>query len=203
MTDRIDLQPLPPALAERLDRLFRLYSSQVLAYAATRAKRPEDADDIAGVAWMKACTTIHRLQGPDSEAAPWLMCITRRAAVDFYTPKRAAEQPRDWTDAVASRPIPASPAVDTVTDVFALADLSASQCTAIKLAAQGLTHRAIASRMGRSAGAVYSHLQRGARKLRVRMEEDKPPLPVRKPGATNPPNPSVTRTYVGVPGVAA
>ncbi|WP_138899796.1 hypothetical protein, partial [Streptomyces chryseus] len=68
--DRIDgrpassqAAPLSTASAERLDRLFHLYSSRVLAYAATRAKRPADADDIAGLAWVKACVTIHRLQG--------------------------------------------------------------------------------------------------------------------------------------------
>ncbi|MGW1675674.1 RNA polymerase sigma factor [Streptomyces sp. NPDC002324] len=189
--DRIDVQPLSAASGERLDRLFRLYSSRVLAYAVTQAKRTEDAHDIAGETWVRVVADIHRLRADDDHAFGWLRTIATRAAVDHYRPKRATEQPRDWTDAVASFPLPAVQAADVETDVFALADLSVSQCTAVKLAAQGLTHRAIASRMNRSAGAVYSHLHRGARKLRTVMADQapKPPLPKREPGATNPPKP--------------
>ncbi|MFE0733298.1 MULTISPECIES: RNA polymerase sigma factor [Streptomyces] len=158
--------PLPAVSADRLDRLFRLYSSRVLAYAATRAKRPADADDIAGLAWVKACVTVHRLQGPDSSALPWLMCITYRAAATYYAPKRADEQPQDWTDATASFSLPTAPPADESADVLALSGLSAQQARCVKLAAQGLSHSAIAARIGRSHGAVYSHIHRGARKLR-------------------------------------
>ena len=124
----------------------------------------------------------------------------RRGIGHYYRVRRNQEQPVDWTDALASSELPVTPPADG--DALVLADLSASQCTALKLAAQGLSYRAIASRMGRSRGAVYSHLHRGARKLRASVALDPPrpsrspsgpvrlPLPRRTPGQTNPPTPA-------------
>uniref|UniRef100_UPI0024AEE98B RNA polymerase sigma factor n=1 Tax=Streptomyces chryseus TaxID=68186 RepID=UPI0024AEE98B len=144
---------------------FHLYSSRVLAYAATRAKRPADADDIAGLAWVKACVTIHRLQGPDSAALPWLMCITFRAAATYYAPKRANEEPRDPADAMTSFRLPTAPPADD--DVLALAELTERQAVVVKLKAQGLSDRTIAVRLGRSETAIWKRKQAGARRLRL------------------------------------
>nr|WP_011475431.1 sigma-70 family RNA polymerase sigma factor [Streptomyces sp. 44414]ABC67369.1 pRL2-6 [Streptomyces sp. 44414] len=170
MSNRIDASPLSADSAERLDRLFRLYSRPVLALAARRAKRPEDADDIAAETWLKVCRVISTLRADDERAMPWLASAVRTVAIDFYRPKRQAEQASDWTDAVASRQLPAAPAADVDTDVFALADLTANQAVCLKLAAQGLSHGRIAARIGRSHGAVYSHIHRGARKVRRSLE---------------------------------
>lgn len=186
MSDRIDVQPLSAASAERLDRLFRLYSRQVLAYAVTRAKRPEDAHDIAGATWVKACRSITRLRADDAHAMPWLASAVRTVAIDFYRPKRASEQPQDWTDVLSSFALPTVPPADD--SLYALAELTAPQAVAVKLAAQGLSHGRIASRLGKTRQAVQQNINGGARRLRTSMA-DNPPLPVRKPGATNPPKP--------------
>ncbi|WP_411073326.1 RNA polymerase sigma factor [Streptomyces sp. cmx-4-25] len=165
--DRIDVQPLSAASADRLDRLFRLYSSRVLAYAVTRAKRPEDAHDIAGETWAKACRTISNLRTDDDRAMPWLAGIVRHAAVDYYRPRRANELPRDWTDALVSRPLPATPPADESADVLALAELTAPEARVFKLAAQGLSQSAIGARLGRHKGTVSRQLYSGARRLRA------------------------------------
>ncbi|MGW1365044.1 RNA polymerase sigma factor [Streptomyces chartreusis] len=162
--DRNDAQPLSAASAERLDRLFRLYASRVLAYAVTRAKRPEDAHDIAGETWAKACRTITTLRADDDHAMPWLAGIVRHASVDYYRPKREDEEPRDWTDALASSALPSSPPADDALYLFT--DLEVCEARALKLAAQGLGPSAIGARLGWHRSVVTRRLESGARRLR-------------------------------------
>lgn len=163
--------------AERLDRLFRLYSDRVLAYAVSRARSVEDGHDIAGETWLQAARSIEKLRADDANAMPWLAGIVRHSVSAQYRPRRADERPTDWSDTLASRKLPAEPSADG--DVLALADLTARQATVTKLAAQGLTHRAIASRIGRSHGTVCSALVGAARKLRSAQDDSRPPLPLR------------------------
>ncbi|MFE0373721.1 RNA polymerase sigma factor [Streptomyces tendae] len=166
MSNRIDAPQLSADSAERLDRLFRLYSRPVLALAATRAKRHGDADDIAAEAWLLVCRYSDGLRADDERAMPWLASVVRTAARNFYRPKRQTEQSRDWTDAVASRPLPTAPAADTAADVEAFDLLTPHQAAVFKLKAQGLSDRRIAQRLGRSETAVWKRKQAGARRLR-------------------------------------
>lgn len=176
MSNRIDALPLSAEAAERLDRLFRLYNSRLVAFAATRTRDYATAEDVVSETWLRAAVSLPQLQAADDRAYGWLRAIAFRAAIDHYRPKRSAEKPTDFTDAVAVRDLPAAPPADA--EALCLAGLSPSQCTALQLAAQGLTQRAIASRMHRSPGAVYTHLHRGARRLRA-SADGRPPLPVR------------------------
>ncbi|MFB8384976.1 RNA polymerase sigma factor [Streptomyces rubiginosohelvolus] len=171
MSNRTDAPKLSADSADRLDRLFRLYSRPVLILSARWAKRPADAEDIAAETWLKVSRSVSQLRADDERAMAWLASAVRTVAIDFYRPKRQSEEIRDWTDAVESRPLPVVPAAEDSSDLIALADLSAVQSTALRLAAQGLSHRAIAARMGRSRGAVYTHLNRGARRLRSSLGE--------------------------------
>jgi RNA polymerase sigma factor (sigma-70 family) len=157
--------------SERLDRLFRLYNARLFDFAATRTRDVAAAEDVTSETWLRAAVSLPQLRADDSRAYGWLRAIAVRAAIDYYRPRRASEEPRDWTDPVSSRSLPAAAPADG--DALVLVDLSVSQCTAFKLAAQGLSQGAIASRMGRSPGAVYSHLHRGARKLRTSMAHDR------------------------------
>lgn len=176
MSDRIDAHPvsrqagpLSAGAAERLARLFSLYNRRLVAFAATRVRNRDRAaaEDIASETWLRAARSLQQLRADDSRAYGWLRAIAARAAVDYYRPRRADEWPMDWTDVLASFALPPVPPADVDVDVLVLADLSAQQCTAVKLAAQGYSHSAIAARMGRSRGAVCSYIHRGARKLRT------------------------------------
>lgn len=153
--------------SDRLDRLFRLYSGRVLTYAATRARRPQDAEDISGDTWVRAVRSIHQLRCDDTKALKWLYGMVRHSATDYYRPKKSTEQITDFGDAISVRLLPSVAPADA--DLYALAELTASQARVVKLAAQGLSQGAIAARIGRSSGAVFSHLHRGARKLRAEM----------------------------------
>lgn len=164
--DRIESGPLPAATAARIDGLYRLYSRPVLALAGRWAKRPQDADDIAAETWLKVCRAISTLRADDERAMPWLASAVRTVAIDFYRPKRQSEQARDWTDAVASRPLPAAPAADAAADIEALDLLTPHQAAVIKLKAQGLSDRRIAQRLGRSETAVWKRKRAAQRRLR-------------------------------------
>ncbi|MCX4581442.1 hypothetical protein OHB41_51785 [Streptomyces sp. NBC_01571] len=165
--DRIDASQLSAEAAERLDRLFRLYSGRVLAYAVTRAKCPADAADIAGDAWVLACRYISGLRADDDHAMPWLSSVVRTAARNHYRPRRASEQPRDWTDAVASFSLQAAP--PAYADVLAFAALTPRQAAVWKLKSQGLSDRRIELRLGRSETAIRKRKHAGARRLRSSM----------------------------------
>jgi RNA polymerase sigma factor (sigma-70 family) len=155
--------------SERLDYLFRTYNRRVLGLARQHAAVRADADDIAGRVWVAVTSFFARggqLLAPE-RAWPWLATVARREAGHFYRPCRASEQVRDWTDAMASSPLPAAPAADTAGDVLALADLTAPEARVMALAAQGLSQSAIAARLGLHKGTVSRQLYSGARRLRA------------------------------------
>lgn len=151
--------------SERLDRLFRLYSGRVLTYAATRARRPQDAEDISGDTWVRAVRSIHQLRCDDSKALKWLFGMVRHASIDYYRPKRSTEAPMDWADSISVQKLPASPPADA--DLYALAELTTPEARVFKLAAQGLSQSAIGARLGRHKGTVSRQLYSGARRLRA------------------------------------
>ncbi|WP_097922974.1 RNA polymerase sigma factor [Streptomyces sp. wa1063] len=165
--DRIDAQPLTAASADRLDRLFRLYNRRLVAFAVTRTRDHATAEDVVSETWLRAALSLHQLQADDDRAYGWLRSIAFRAAVDQYRPRRASEQPRDWTDALASFSLPAAPPADA--DALAFAALTPRQAAVWKLKSQGLSDRRIALRLGRSETAIWKRKHAGARRLRSSM----------------------------------
>jgi RNA polymerase sigma-70 factor (ECF subfamily) len=171
--DRIDARPASPQVtarlsadaSARLDSLFRLYNQRLVAFAATQVRVPADADDVVSETWLRAAASLHQLRADDSRAYGWLRAIAVRASIDHYRPRRAGEQPADWTDAVTARRLPVAPPADE--DVLVWAALPLAQARVIKLAAQGLTQRAIAARLGHGRGTTGRTLHRGARSLRA------------------------------------
>ncbi|MCY0947739.1 RNA polymerase sigma factor [Streptomyces antarcticus] len=151
--------------ADRLDRLFRLHNARLLGFAVTRTRDYATAEDVVSETWVRAALSIHQLQADNERAYGWLRSITVRAAIDHYRLRRSSEAPTDFGDVlIAVRLVPATPPADI--DLYALAELTAPQATAVKLAAQGLSHQRIADRLGKSRQAVQQNIHRGARRLR-------------------------------------
>ncbi|MFE0654458.1 RNA polymerase sigma factor [Streptomyces sp. NPDC059534] len=163
--DRNEVQPLSPAAAARLDRLFRLYNTRLLAFAGTQTRDHATAEDVVSETWLRAARSLDRLQAEDAKAYGWLRSIAFRAAVDVYRPKSSTETVTDFGDVVAIRLLPAAPPADA--DVLALADLTPAQATAVKLAAQGMSQNRIARRMGKAQQVVCKNIHAGARRLRL------------------------------------
>ncbi|MFF5639778.1 RNA polymerase sigma factor [Streptomyces sp. NPDC012825] len=163
--DRIDVQPLTAASADRLDRLFRLYNTRLLGFAATRTRDAAAAEDVTSETWLRAALALGQLKADDAHAYGWLRSIAVRAAIDYYRPRRANERPEDWTDAMASRALPTAPPADT--DALVYEGLTECQAAVWRLKAQGLSDRRIARRLGRSETAVWKRKHAGARRLRA------------------------------------
>jgi RNA polymerase sigma factor (sigma-70 family) len=156
--------PLSAEASARLDNLFRLYNSRVVAFAGRFARRPADADDIAAEAWIIACRYIEGLKADDDHARPWLFTLVRMAARKHYRAKRNDETPADFTETAFS--LPASPPADVETDIEVLDCLTPVQARMVKLAAQGMSQRSIAVRLGRHKGTVSRQMMRAQLRLR-------------------------------------
>jgi DNA-directed RNA polymerase specialized sigma24 family protein len=163
--DRIDAHPLAPASAARLDRLFRRYHQRLTALAVTRTRSVADAEDVAAETWVRAAHCLAQLQADDDHAYPWLRAIAVRAAIDLYRPRRASEDPRDWSDTLASRVLPPVPPADD--GLYVLADLTHDEARAYALAAQGLGWTAIGRCLAWHPTTVRRRLASGARTLRA------------------------------------
>lgn len=91
------ITPLSQEQAARLDRLYRNYHGLVLAVAGEHTRDAETARDVAQETWIRVATSLRRLRD-DHAAAMWLRLLTRRAAADWYRPRRAHEHPINLTD---------------------------------------------------------------------------------------------------------
>jgi RNA polymerase sigma factor (sigma-70 family) len=69
-----------------------------LGLAVTR--RPEEADDVLSVTFLKAVESIKQLDEPE-RLRPWLLSIARRAALDRVRPARTRETPSELIDTLA------------------------------------------------------------------------------------------------------
>ncbi|MFF3857468.1 RNA polymerase sigma factor [Micromonospora sp. NPDC002575] len=163
--DRIEVQPLTAASADRLDRLFRLYNARLLGFAATRTRDHAAAEDVVSETWLRAAVSLSQLRADDAHAYGWLRSIAFRAAVDQYRPRSASEKPEDFTDALSARALPAAPAAEA--DALVYEGLTDCQAAVWRLKAQGLSDRNIARRLGRSETAVWKRKHAGARRLRA------------------------------------
>ncbi|MFE9341329.1 RNA polymerase sigma factor [Streptomyces sp. NPDC007063] len=176
-----DRTTLTPEARQRLDRLYRLYGTRVLAFARTRTREAEAAQDVAMETWIKAGLGLHRLRAADAEAFGWLCTIVRHVAVDYY---HRYETPRDWSEPVSSRALPADPSAEDVAleEESAPADspllepllatLPERDRTVVRLRLEGLTYGAIGSHVDRSEGAAYWRYHRAVRTLRARQTAD-------------------------------
>lgn len=175
--DRIETQPLSAASAERLDTLFRLYSTRILAYARTQTRDADAAQDVAAETWTRAGQRLHLLKADDDNALGWLRVIAQYAAVDHYS---RYERPEDWTDAVVSRDLPAAASAEDVAlaDQDAPADVDPELVAAfnalperdravVQLRMEGLTWEAIGQSYGRTCGAAHQRYHRVIQTLRA------------------------------------
>ncbi|MFD4570509.1 RNA polymerase sigma factor [Streptomyces sp. NPDC058467] len=175
--DRIETKPLSAASAARLDRLFRLYGTRLLAYARTQTRDADAAQDVAAETWIRAGRGLHNLRNDDDGAFAWLRVIAQHAATSYYS---GYERPEDWTDAVASRALPAAASAEDVALaepsapadvdpelVAALDALPEQDRTVVCLRSEGLTWEAVGQSYGRTCGTAYRRYHRVLQTLRA------------------------------------
>jgi RNA polymerase sigma factor (sigma-70 family) len=192
---------------DRVDALFRRYNDRLVKLAAGLARDWHTGEDIAQETWALVVRDVHQLQADDDHAFAWIASIARRTAAGWYRLRRNSECPMDWSDPITAGILAASPAAD-VLDVAAtgLSPMLAAavdclpdlQRLALLYRADGMSYDAIAARLGVSKRCIQDHHQHGVRVVAELLgaygagaeEETKPtPLPIRDPGASNPPLP--------------
>jgi RNA polymerase sigma-70 factor (ECF subfamily) len=156
---------LSPEAAAQLDELFRAHNDYVLGLAVAQLRDVDRAQDLAQTVWLNLVPQLAKGVAMTNPRSYLAACVRHRAADYWRSRAVRTERPADWSDAVTSRALPADPPADE--DALVLGSLSEPQAAVLRLAAQGLSTRAIARRLGRSQSTVWRGLHRGATNLRL------------------------------------
>src|SRR5262249_14189327 len=153
--------------AAALGELVRRSLAAVRSLLRRMGAQPALADDLAQDAFMAASRSIGTYRAESSFAA-WVMRIAARLYV-----KRCRKDAR-WL--LTADPLPETAAVSSDAAALwdldkALAELSRPERLCVSLChGAGFTHEEIASELQMPLGTVKSHVLRGLKKLRLRLE---------------------------------
>ncbi|MDH6290545.1 sigma-70 family RNA polymerase sigma factor [Rhodococcus opacus] len=162
-----------PAPAD-LDQLWRRFSSDLRAFIARRVSRPEDADDILSIVFLRMAKSLDNLREQD-RILGWMYAITRNAITDYY---RSAPHRRELAvDTVPDNPPDGEPDADETAEkelasclVPMLSGLPAEQAAAVKMVdLDARTNAAAASEVGISVSGMKSRVQRGRAALQAQL----------------------------------
>ncbi|WP_280295960.1 sigma-70 family RNA polymerase sigma factor [Nocardia abscessus] len=159
-----------------LEQLWRRFSSDLRAFIARRVPRPEDADDILSIVFLRMAKSLDKLRDQD-RLLGWMYAITRNAITDYY---RSAPHRRELpVDAVPDNPSAHGDELDT--DAVAekelatclvpmLSALPAEQAAAVRMVdLDARTHAAAADEAGISISGMKSRVQRGRAALHAQL----------------------------------
>ena len=161
------------ALAEAFER----WGPMVHTIALRSSGNHHDAEDITQQVFVSAWRSRESLRDDAGSLGGWLAAITRRRCVDLYR-SRARERRNETAVAVViESEVPGHG--DRVTEQVLLAqellDMGDPRATVIRLAIiEDRPYEDIARILDMPLGTVKSHVRRGLRSLRVRLEEVKP-----------------------------
>lgn len=159
-----------------LDQLWRRFSDDLRAFIARRVPRPEDADDILSIVFLRMAKSLDNVRDHD-RLLGWMYAITRNAITDYY---RSAPHRRELpVDAVPDNPSPGEEGPDTGEKaekelasclVPMLAGLPAEQAAAVRMVDfDARTHAAAAGAAGISVSGMKSRVQRGRAALKAQL----------------------------------
>ncbi|MGW4334189.1 sigma-70 family RNA polymerase sigma factor [Rhodococcus koreensis] len=157
-----------------LEQLWRSFSSDLRAFIARRVSRPEDADDILSIVFLRMAKSLDNLRDQD-RLLGWMYAITRNAITDFY---RSAPHRRELVvDVVPDTPPDGESDVDEAAEkelasclVPMLSGLPAEQAAAVKMVdLDARTHAAAAGEAGISVSGMKSRVQRGRAALQAQL----------------------------------
>ncbi|MCZ4558586.1 sigma-70 family RNA polymerase sigma factor [Rhodococcus maanshanensis] len=157
-----------------LDQLWRRFSSDLRAFIARRVSRPQDADDILSIVFLRMAKSPDNLREQD-RLLGWMYAITRNAITDYY---RSAPRRRELTvDSVPDNPPDGEPDADEAAEkelasclVPMLSALPAEQAAAVKkVDLDARTHAAAADEAGISVSGMKSRVQRGRAALQAQL----------------------------------
>ncbi|WP_454085092.1 RNA polymerase sigma factor [Georgenia sp. Marseille-Q6866] len=156
--------------ADAVRLVYEEYSSMVYSIALRTLRNTADAEDVTQQVFVSAWRSRDRFDPQRAPIGAWLSGITRNAVADAL--RRRARDRSDLAEAEdAPGPDRTDEIVDQVVVAQALVELGPPQQDVLELAFfERLTHTEIAERMDLPLGTVKSHINRGLRRLRTRME---------------------------------
>lgn len=156
--------------ADAVRAVYREYGRLVYAVCRNQLGDPQLAEDAAQQTFLKAWRSA-RTVDPGRDLAPWLATIARRTAIDVHR-QESRQVSSDIDDVPASHPALVSEpmAIERTYDAWqvrqALDELPADEREVVQLQhLEGLTHTAVAQRLGVPVGTVKSRSHRAHKKL--------------------------------------
>jgi RNA polymerase sigma-70 factor (ECF subfamily) len=158
------------AFAELYDRHARLVYSLALRILQERADAEDTVQEVFAQVWAQA----GRYDPSRGAVAAWMLMLTRSRALDRMRARRsrpeaaaAPDEAEQVADRSAAQDIELLSAEQVTRLQRALADLPDAQRTALELAYyEGLTHAAVAARLGEPLGTVKTRIRQAVIKLR-------------------------------------
>jgi RNA polymerase sigma-70 factor (ECF subfamily) len=164
----------PQQAPAELDQHWRRFSSDLRAFIARRVSRPEDADDILSIVFLRMAKSLDNLREQD-RLLGWMYAITRNAITDYY---RSASHRRELAvDTVPDNPPDGEPDADETAEkelasclVPMLSGLPAEQAAAVRMVdLDNRTNAAAANEAGISVSGMKSRVQRGRAALQAQL----------------------------------
>lgn len=157
-----------------LDQLWRRFSADLRAFIARRVSRPEDADDILSIVFLRMAKSLDDLREQD-RILGWMYAITRNAITDYY--RSAAHRRELAVDTVPDHSPDGEIEADEAAEkelasclVPMLSGLPAEQAAAVKMVdLDARTHAAAADKAGISVSGMKSRVQRGRAALQAQL----------------------------------
>jgi RNA polymerase sigma-70 factor (ECF subfamily) len=178
--DRRAVERMARGDAAALGELYDRYASRMYSLALRIVSNPADAEEVVQDVFTQAWRQSLRYDDSRATVAAWLFMMTRARAIDRWRARQS--RPDATADAGALRDIPALGPTQEVRvinaqTVRALKDalntLPDTLRTPIELAYyEGLSHSAIAQRLGHPLGTVKTRMRSALLKLRTVLYQD-------------------------------
>ncbi len=158
-------------MEEFLDQLWRDFNKALLNFIKKNISNPEDAEDILQNVFLKIHTNIHRLKEKE-KVSSWLYQITRNTVIDYFraNAKNKAETLTLMDDKIGKTEHDHEESWKKEIGSFLLKmaeDLPEKYRGVLKwYELDGLTHQAIADRLGISVSGSKTRVQRSRNKLK-------------------------------------
>lgn len=171
VTGRVDAEVLHRFAAgddAAFTQIYRRYCGPMFAIALATVGRRDLAADVVQQAFIQAWRAAASYR-PQSDIAPWLFTITRRAAIDLWRRERR-HVVAGLDDHAVDEAVP-GPSVEAAWDAWqvrqALDELPPAERDVVRLAyVEDLTHEQTADRLGIPIGTVKSRSHRAHHRLR-------------------------------------
>ena len=151
--------------------VYERYSAMVYTLALRSLRNAADAEDVTQQVFVNAWRSRSRYDPERGPLAAWLVGITRYAVADAHRRRARPGHGHVGEGSDTAEPDRTDEIVDQVVVAQALAELGPPQQDVLELAFfERLTHVEIAERMDLPLGTVKSHITRGLKRLRTRME---------------------------------